>query len=104
MCVCNARSWCLNLPAPRAATQHNQNRTHSCAPQGARAGMSCVLLTVMRGNGDAVNFYTRLGYSEHDTSPGYDYPEEAEEYVILHKPLPKRRQPAAGGAAAGGGA
>ncbi|GBF99272.1 hypothetical protein Rsub_12032 [Raphidocelis subcapitata] len=53
-----------------------------------RNGMAGVLLTVMRANTDAIAFYARLGYSEHESSPGYADPdEEPAGYVILCKPL-----------------
>jgi hypothetical protein len=46
-----------------------------------------VMLTVMRNNGGALAFYQRLGYREHDSSPGVDDPQERAGYMILFKPL-----------------
>jgi hypothetical protein len=69
--------------------------------------MRGVMLTVMRANEAAVAFYTRMGYAEHETSPGMADPDERTGYIILHKQLKPRRTAAAasaGAAAAAGGA
>lgn len=63
-------------------------------------GMQCVMLTVMRSNTAAVGFYSRLGYKEHESSPGMVDPDERAGYQILFKTLPRPRRPAAAGAGA----
>jgi len=68
----------------------NPATCHQTRLQAARFGMSCVMLTVMRANVAAIAFYARLGYKEHEDSPGHQYAEDAEEYVIMWKPLKKR--------------
>eukprot|EP00877_Chromochloris_zofingiensis_P000004 jgi/Chrzof1/10003/Cz04g23190.t1 len=59
---------------------------------GLKYGMQGVMLTVMSGNMAAREFYSKLGYRVHNTSPGYDDATEAAGYEILHKPF-RRRQP-----------
>jgi hypothetical protein len=50
-------------------------------------GMWGVMLTVMRGNTAGLGLYSRMGYREHESSPGVADPEERTGYIILFKPL-----------------
>lgn len=68
------------------------NQVLCCVLQGLKYGMQGVMLTVMSGNMAAREFYSKLGYRVHNTSPGYDDATEAAGYEILHKPF-RRRQP-----------
>jgi ribosomal protein S18 acetylase RimI-like enzyme len=57
--------------------------------------MQAVMLTVMAGNSAAASFYAKLGYQEHETSPGYQDPTDDTGYKILHKPLCQAKRAAA---------
>ena len=63
--------------------------------QGIKYGMQGVMLTYMVGNQAAASFYNKLGYREHDSSPGYEDPTDDTGYKILHKPLLQAKKPAA---------
>jgi hypothetical protein len=61
--------------------------------QAAKYGMHAVMLTVMNSNAGARAFYSALGYTTHDSTPGYDDPTEDAGYQIMWKPLKQAAAP-----------
>lgn len=101
LCVHNRRGAVCWRRGHRTRAPCSRPPRRRAAAQSARFGMAGVLLTVMRANGGALSFYGRLGYREHESSPGADGEEAPAGYVILGKQLGRR--PAAGHSHSHGG-